>query len=620
MRAAGGYATDDLWFTRMKMNPQSKFINVNNIDCEAVVYMDEIGTIYHENRKTNYRPVLPFSGRLLKLNFLDHGDSTNGLPYNITGLDYSDEDSFNLTGEMLFEHDQFVSLVEKGYFEEGFQIPSNLAGTEYELPVKANLSVLLPDRDGAQPIFFADIDHLNGLEITRENSGYDLLDYIPDQRNKYKQEDLTKDSHLVQNRLEKNIFEGLSYDTIPDYDTTPRHSIVDKVHEGPHLFVRFDELRARLETEREHRLGAELDRMKHGVSVFDLGADTTYETTPGVDPGYTPDEMAPEEKDVAAEHEPNYDWLDNPDEYEDPMDTSVKNPITEPELDELNPLVYDSTTLGDYEATLPSFEKAETSVSDLDNQVHNPIASFDGDDLTMTEEDLEIIGQDVDLPDFETVEEAKARFEAEANGEPYQVSQRTEPVDDFLDEATPDDTDLTADEMETMLSEQVDLDDTPVYDAAPAPQPAVSEPDTGLESDSTDLTAEEMETMLGEQADLDDTTGNAAVDKDKLEEAASKRRVQENIKRRTAMEAHRVAEAEEAGINPDAGIDVSDIDVRGLGRSGEQLSETNLKPRKPSAYRQQILNQLNESKANKGFTRFNVDQQQKKPQNDMQFG
>jgi hypothetical protein len=80
-----------------------------------------------------------------------------------------------------FDDAQLGQLVAKGYFTEGFEAPSSMAGIPWELPTTIDALILAPEREDDTPVVFVTIHGQTELALDIENSGYDLAEYFENQ-------------------------------------------------------------------------------------------------------------------------------------------------------------------------------------------------------------------------------------------------------------------------------------------------------------------------------------------------------------------------------------------------------------------------------------------------------
>ena len=139
-----------------------------------------VDTLYFTNHgsRSNYRPVLHVRGRLVGLT--PYGSPE--IAYGVTEIDFDQMDGGATTVDAFYEFtdEQLVSLVQKGFFNEGFEPPSDLLNQVWELPAHYEGVVIAPRNDQEAPLAFIDVIDRDGLVVDAMTSGLDLSDYFPD--------------------------------------------------------------------------------------------------------------------------------------------------------------------------------------------------------------------------------------------------------------------------------------------------------------------------------------------------------------------------------------------------------------------------------------------------------
>lgn len=139
-----------------------------------------VDTLYFTNHgvRSNYRPVLHVRGRLVGL--VPYGSPE--IAYGVTEVDFDQMDGGATTVDAFYEFtdEQLVSLVEKGFFNEGFEPPSDLLNQVWMLPAHYEGVVIAPRNENEAPLAFLDVVDRDGLVVDAVTSGLDLSDYFPD--------------------------------------------------------------------------------------------------------------------------------------------------------------------------------------------------------------------------------------------------------------------------------------------------------------------------------------------------------------------------------------------------------------------------------------------------------
>jgi hypothetical protein len=146
-------------------------------EADIKVFVDTLYFTNHGSR-SNYRPVLHVRGRLVGLVPYDSPE----IAYGITEVDFDQMDGGTTIVDAFYEFtdEQLVSLVEKGFFNEGFEPPSDLLNQVWMLPAHYEGVVIAPRNENEAPLAFLDVVDRDGLVVDAVTSGLDLSDYFPD--------------------------------------------------------------------------------------------------------------------------------------------------------------------------------------------------------------------------------------------------------------------------------------------------------------------------------------------------------------------------------------------------------------------------------------------------------
>jgi hypothetical protein len=139
-----------------------------------------VDTLYFTNHgaRSNYRPVLHVRGRLVGL--VPYGSPE--IAYGVTEVDFDQMDGGTTTVDAFYEFtdEQLVDLVQKGFFNEGFEPPNDLLNQIWMLPAHYEGVVIAPRNEQEAPLAFLDVIDRDGLVVDAVTSGLDLSDYFPD--------------------------------------------------------------------------------------------------------------------------------------------------------------------------------------------------------------------------------------------------------------------------------------------------------------------------------------------------------------------------------------------------------------------------------------------------------
>lgn len=179
-------------------------------EADIKVFVD---TLYFTNHgaRSNYRPVLHVRGRLVGLT--PYGSPE--IAYGVTEVNFDQVDGGATTVDAFYEFtdEQLVSLVEKGFFNEGFEPPSDLLNQVWMLPAHYEGVVIAPRNEQEAPLAFIDVIDRDGLVVDAVTSGLDLADYFPDYLNELRSRDRENDKSaerpLERTNQVDDIFAGM---------------------------------------------------------------------------------------------------------------------------------------------------------------------------------------------------------------------------------------------------------------------------------------------------------------------------------------------------------------------------------------------------------------------------
>lgn len=201
-----------------RSNPwMSRALSMRGIESQEVegeadikVFVD---TLYFTNHgpRSNYRPVLHVRGQLVGL--VPYGSPE--IAYGVTEVAFDREmEGGNVTVDSFYEFtdEQLVALVQKGFFNEGFEPPNDLLNQIWELPAHYKGIVIAPRNEQEAPLAFLDVLDRDGLIIDAMTSGLDLVDYFPDYlteiHSRDQENDKTVDHVLERTDHVNDIFAG----------------------------------------------------------------------------------------------------------------------------------------------------------------------------------------------------------------------------------------------------------------------------------------------------------------------------------------------------------------------------------------------------------------------------
>ncbi|MCX5103421.1 hypothetical protein [Streptomyces sp. NBC_00439] len=175
MRTAG-LTMNNAWAHRVLREQGVETYGLEGMAAEICVLVESL-ELMHRGKEENYRPYLHIMGELRSVT------PAEALPFGISQVTYSPGQGEKVDAFYEFDDQQLVVLAGKGYFTNGFAVPEQITGIEWELPTTANMLVLAPSGtqiEGDAPVVFTQVHNIGGLEIDLESSGYDLAGYFAD--------------------------------------------------------------------------------------------------------------------------------------------------------------------------------------------------------------------------------------------------------------------------------------------------------------------------------------------------------------------------------------------------------------------------------------------------------
>ena len=163
----------DPWYGRILNDDQVAIESLHGVPIESTVQM-ELVELLHSGPEDNYRPYLHMRGELTE------AIPAVELPYGVTELAMRRGAGVNVDAFYDFSPRQLGELVDKGYFTEEFQVPSEMSGIPWTLPGRADFLVVPPVYSDQPPVVFMSVYDQSELELDQSNSGYDLSAYFPD--------------------------------------------------------------------------------------------------------------------------------------------------------------------------------------------------------------------------------------------------------------------------------------------------------------------------------------------------------------------------------------------------------------------------------------------------------
>ncbi|MFC9756692.1 hypothetical protein [Streptomyces sp. NPDC056921] len=167
---------NDIWAHRVLRERGVETYRLEGMAAEIGILVESLD-LKHRGKEENYRPYLHIMGELRSVT------PAQTLPFGISQVTYSPGQGERVDAFYEFDDQQLVALARKGYFTNGFAVPEQITGIEWELPTTADMLVLAPSgtqTEGDAPVVFTLVHGIGGLEIDLKSSGYDLPGYFAD--------------------------------------------------------------------------------------------------------------------------------------------------------------------------------------------------------------------------------------------------------------------------------------------------------------------------------------------------------------------------------------------------------------------------------------------------------
>lgn len=173
MRTAG-LTMNNVWAHRVLREQRVRTTQLEKLPVDLTVLMETV-EMKHRGPEEKYRPYLHLSGELVGVRF------AQALPYEIDEITYTPGKGERVDAYYEFDDEQLAQLVQRGYFTRPFEVPAFLAESDFDLPATADVLMLDPDDDPESlPIVFVQAHDLGNIVLTRDDSGYDLVEFFED--------------------------------------------------------------------------------------------------------------------------------------------------------------------------------------------------------------------------------------------------------------------------------------------------------------------------------------------------------------------------------------------------------------------------------------------------------
>lgn len=201
----------DPWFAHV-LQHGSAFVETVTVPVDVTVLMEQ-AVLEHGLAAENFRPHLRLSGRVTSVKAVGSTpQETATFGHGITESTFEGDNGPILDAIYTFTDAQLAALVTKGYFNEGFAAPESMIGIEWTLPTDSQVTLVSPSGPDVPPLVFHDIQGLEGLRLTEETCGYELVenfDVIEPEQPAFEPGDLEPFDDLEATlALEEDVFEA----------------------------------------------------------------------------------------------------------------------------------------------------------------------------------------------------------------------------------------------------------------------------------------------------------------------------------------------------------------------------------------------------------------------------
>lgn len=197
---------------RLSIEDEKSVLKPKEVNMMADAVIDNVLLSYRSpyDKQHPNKPYLHIKGHISHL--------FGRLSYGVTSLEYDKNDAPTIDAFYEFNNDQLKHLVDLGLYEPNFRLNhDDLIGQALNMPVTCNFCILKPRKDkGRQyPIVFGDIQDLHLMQLTYQNSGYDLSQYFVNAYEDQK-EQVAKEQNNT--KIKDEVKEGPDYISLDSMD------------------------------------------------------------------------------------------------------------------------------------------------------------------------------------------------------------------------------------------------------------------------------------------------------------------------------------------------------------------------------------------------------------------
>lgn len=197
---------------RLSIEDEKSVLKPKEVNMMADAVIDNVLLSYRSpyDKQHPNKPYLHIKGHISHL--------FGRLSYGVTSLEYDKSDAPTIDAFYEFNNGQLKHLVDLGLYEPNFRLNhDDLIGQALNMPVTCDFCILKPHKDKGQqyPIVFGDIQDLHLIQLTYQNSGYDLSQYFVNAYEDQKEQAAKEQSNT---KIKDEVKEGPDYISLDSMD------------------------------------------------------------------------------------------------------------------------------------------------------------------------------------------------------------------------------------------------------------------------------------------------------------------------------------------------------------------------------------------------------------------
>ena len=170
-----GFTTDDRLFRRLLNDRDRRVVRLESVPMHAVFRVYSVEQYFDGRRHV---PKLRINGELERVT-----PALAEMPFDVRQVTFSLDDAPPVTADYEFNHEQLMTLVDKGLFMEGFTPPvDTLTSHQWEFLINGDIEIIAPTAPGEPPLVAVDVSELDQFVMTYDNTGYELEALFTDHR------------------------------------------------------------------------------------------------------------------------------------------------------------------------------------------------------------------------------------------------------------------------------------------------------------------------------------------------------------------------------------------------------------------------------------------------------